>query len=110
MYKVLNLTVTLPEYRRKGAAELIMRWGTKKADELGLNCFVEASPLGKPLYLKHGFQVVEDWELKPVNLEPSEEWMRLARDLLPGMGFFMWRPVGGVYEDGKNMRPWETRS
>ena len=52
-----------PDYRRRGAGNLFMEWGTRKADELGLNSYIEASEMGKMLYLKHGFEVVSQGKI-----------------------------------------------
>lgn len=42
---VLNLYFALPEYRHRGIGSLVMKWGVKKADELGIDGFLEASEL-----------------------------------------------------------------
>jgi len=55
----LFLLVVLPEYHRKGAGTMLLRWGLERADELGLEAYLEASMMGRPLYEKFGFQVVD---------------------------------------------------
>lgn len=44
-----------------------MRWGQEQADRDGLDSFLFASPFGKHLYEKCGFEVVEeeDFDLAP---------------------------------------------
>ena len=46
---------TLPSYRRKGVASLLVDWGVQQADRDGLGCFVDASDEGVPVYRKFGF-------------------------------------------------------
>jgi len=47
---------TLPEYRRMGAARLLIEWGCKKADEDGKDAYVDASEEGRPVYVRFGFE------------------------------------------------------
>jgi GNAT superfamily N-acetyltransferase len=55
----LELVATRPEYRRKGAAGLLLRWGLEKADQEEVEAYLEASPEGKPVYEHFGFWEVE---------------------------------------------------
>ena len=91
-----------------GAGNLLVEWGTKKADEMGVEAFVESTAIGVPLYEKHGFAMMNEFDLNPTNPNPGDEWKRLAKELLPMHGYFMWRPIGGKYEEGKTVVPWET--
>lgn len=80
----------LPEYRRKGVGTMLMRWGVEMADELGLEGYLEATMMGKPLYEKFGFQVVdkvrydmgkygkEGWDETVVMLRPKKGMERIA--------------------------------
>ena len=65
---------------------MMMEWGTCKADELDLECFVEASVQGYQLYSKHGFraQRVAELTLGPATDEKSEEW-KACRELTTGL-------------------------
>ncbi|KAJ8612479.1 hypothetical protein MRB53_037408 [Persea americana] len=54
--ELLNLSVH-PNYARKGAGTLALRWGLDKADAEGLDCYISASTEGRRLYAKHGFEV-----------------------------------------------------
>ncbi|KAH7191974.1 acyl-CoA N-acyltransferase [Fusarium flagelliforme] len=45
------------EWQGKGAASLLIRWGVERADAEGLPCFLEATPKGRPIYEKYGFQM-----------------------------------------------------
>lgn len=51
---------TLPSYQRRGAASLQLSWAVGLADENGLACWVEASPMSVPLYKKFGFEVQDE--------------------------------------------------
>ncbi|KAI0123557.1 hypothetical protein BJ170DRAFT_87728 [Xylariales sp. AK1849] len=52
---LLKVLGTLPSYRRRGAASLLLAWATEIADREGLACWTEASPAALPLYQKFGF-------------------------------------------------------
>ncbi|KAH8587933.1 hypothetical protein B0O99DRAFT_485803, partial [Bisporella sp. PMI_857] len=49
------------QYRRRGAATTLIKWGTDKADQEGLPCRVEASPMAKPVYASCGFKELGPW-------------------------------------------------
>ncbi|KAI9642820.1 hypothetical protein NHQ30_008553 [Ciborinia camelliae] len=76
-----------PQHRRRGIGSLVIGWGTKKADELGLDCYVEGSQTGVPLYKAHGFEIIRDVEVKPKVEEDkkSEEWKALDTVLVETM-------------------------
>lgn len=103
----------LPTYRHLGAAQLVVDFWLRRADALGLECFLEGSSIGTPVYLKSGFVPIA----KPVMVftppkddeEPSEDWVRLVRNLHTETISIMWRPVGGVYIEGKTVLPWEGK-
>lgn len=44
-------------HRNRGVASLMLKWGTRKADDLGLEAFVESTEIGRKAYEKHGFRV-----------------------------------------------------
>jgi GNAT superfamily N-acetyltransferase len=62
-YYVLDTLVTLPAHERRGAGSMLVQWGCEKADEAGVEAFLEASPMGAPMYARHGFQPVKTVEL-----------------------------------------------
>jgi GNAT superfamily N-acetyltransferase len=62
-YYVLDTLVTMPQHERRGAGSMLVRWGCEKADEAGVEAYLEASPMGAPMYARHGFQAVEEVEL-----------------------------------------------
>ncbi|KAM0136913.1 hypothetical protein ACHAP3_004251 [Botrytis cinerea] len=52
----LEIIATRPEWQSKGAAGKLMRWGLEKADEEGVETYLEASPVGKEVYEHFGFE------------------------------------------------------
>ncbi|KAK7429715.1 hypothetical protein QQZ08_003741 [Neonectria magnoliae] len=54
----LSILVTHPDFRRRGAATMLCNWGQKKSVETGRVLTVMASPMGKPLYLSLGYELV----------------------------------------------------
>ena len=57
-FVTLHFLVTLPEHQRRGIGAMHLQWGLQKADEMRLPLYLEASPMGKPLYQKMGFEEV----------------------------------------------------
>ncbi|TKX18257.1 acetyltransferase (GNAT) domain-containing protein 13 [Elsinoe australis] len=45
-----------PDYARRGAGSMMLKWGTALADQLFLPAWVESSPNGSLLYRTHGFE------------------------------------------------------
>ncbi|KAH7378239.1 hypothetical protein BKA66DRAFT_147710 [Pyrenochaeta sp. MPI-SDFR-AT-0127] len=62
-YYALDTLVTLPNHERRGAGSMLVRWGCEKADEAGVEAYLEASPMGAPMYARHGFQPTKEVEL-----------------------------------------------
>ena len=75
---------------------MLMEWGTQTADRLGVDCFVEASQTGVPLYLRHGFEIIENRLVKPGRKEEekSEEWREMEESLVETLSV-MRRPFKG---------------
>ncbi|KAH8890141.1 acyl-CoA N-acyltransferase [Thozetella sp. PMI_491] len=55
----LELIATKNEYQGKGAGGMLVKWGVDKADQEGWPCYLDSTPDGKALYLKHGFRNLE---------------------------------------------------
>ncbi|GAB1310616.1 Puromycin N-acetyltransferase [Madurella fahalii] len=55
----LSILACKPGRRRLGAGSALVRWGVELADELGLPCRLEASPVGYSLYKKFGYEDVD---------------------------------------------------
>lgn len=65
------MIVTAPEYRRRGAASLLLQWGIDKAEEAGVEIYLESSVAGRPLYEKFGFRVLKaiDFDMAQLGFE-----------------------------------------
>jgi len=63
---------------------MMVDWGVKKADELGLECFTYATlDMSMPLYMMAQFLVVDRTDLDIKISDPSEEWKACRKQLLP---------------------------
>ena len=51
----MELLATDPKYQGQGAASLVLKYGCDLADRDGLECYIDASPKGLPLYEKFGW-------------------------------------------------------
>ncbi|MCJ1284485.1 hypothetical protein MMC26_003817 [Xylographa opegraphella] len=96
-----------PGYRRRGVGNMLVQWGTKKADEMHVEAFVEATDDGRPLYARHGFHYTNPIVLDAKKVdEPSEQRRALAKELrLPMVVHAMWRAIGGNTIDGERAIP-----
>ncbi|KAI0156511.1 acyl-CoA N-acyltransferase [Xylariaceae sp. FL1272] len=83
---------THPDYRGQGIGQKIMEWGFRQADDLGLDIFLDATPVGKPLYDRNGFVSVEEnvtdiaangfddqWDEMAETVGPFTFWLMLRR-------------------------------
>ncbi|EFX00190.1 gcn5-related n-acetyltransferase [Grosmannia clavigera kw1407] len=80
----LNILAAAPDRQRLGAGSAILRWGAELADAAGLPLWLEASPTGYPLYLRHGFVPVDVLDYSLVAYGGTEEgnW---GIDSVPGV-------------------------
>ncbi|KAJ8130094.1 hypothetical protein O1611_g3534 [Lasiodiplodia mahajangana] len=104
----LFIIYTSPTYRRRGVGQQFMSWGMKKADEMGVEMFLDSTPMGRALYERNGFVTVKDNIIVPQTDKPDEAWNELEKNTGPVPFYLMWRPVGGNYEEGKTILPWEN--
>lgn len=81
-YVLLGTLTTHPDYQRKGAGIMMLEWGLKEADRLGLPAYLEASPAGKPLYERYGFENVGEMtmDVRPWGGEVHVNWVRGEQD------------------------------
>ncbi|KAI0100860.1 acyl-CoA N-acyltransferase [Nemania sp. FL0031] len=103
----LFIIFTHPDYRRQGVGKQVMDWGNNKADELGLELFLDATAMGRPLYEANGFIRIQENPIHPQMENPDEKWRELEKKVGEFSLCLMWRPVGGIYEEGKTIKPWE---
>ena len=59
-YIVLDFLATLPQYQRRGAASVLLRWRMEQAAERGVGIFLEATMDGYQLYRKRGWKDVHE--------------------------------------------------
>ncbi|KAI1173358.1 hypothetical protein F4777DRAFT_558197 [Nemania sp. FL0916] len=103
----LFIIFTHPDYRRRGVGQMFMDWGMVKADEMGVDFFLDATPIGRPLYLANKFVEVEKNVIVPRTETPDDGWRAAEKNIGHTTWWLMWRPPGGNYEEGKTVKPWE---
>lgn len=59
----LDTMCTLPEYRGRGAASLMLKWATSFADKHGLICYAEAPISCASMHFKNGFEEMDTIDL-----------------------------------------------
>ncbi|KAF2011171.1 hypothetical protein BU24DRAFT_496284 [Aaosphaeria arxii CBS 175.79] len=95
------------EHRYRGAGRMLIKWGTAKADELGIETVISSLHSARGAYEKSGLGYIE--EIPPSrDLEvenPSAKWKELQADDLSGC--LMWRPVGRDFVVGEDKAPWQ---
>ncbi|KAK5654067.1 hypothetical protein OQA88_7747 [Cercophora sp. LCS_1] len=50
-------------HQRRGVGAQLLRWGLEQAAKEGQKAFLYATPEGKPLYEKHGFEVISEVDI-----------------------------------------------
>ncbi|TGJ78981.1 hypothetical protein E0Z10_g9780 [Xylaria hypoxylon] len=91
----LFIIFTHPDYRRKGVGQQFMDWGLKKADDTGVDFYLDSTPYGRPLYEANGFTYIEENINIPTTENPDEKWKEIENKVGPFTFWLMWRPVGG---------------
>lgn len=61
-YLMLNTLATHPDHHKRGAATMLLKWGLERADELGLDMYLDTSRVARPIYEKYGFELVKGIE------------------------------------------------
>ncbi|KAF2175457.1 hypothetical protein K469DRAFT_702208 [Zopfia rhizophila CBS 207.26] len=103
----LYIIFTHPDYRRRGVGQQIMDWGKNKADEMNVEFWLDSTPYGRPLYEANDFVYVYENVNSPERENPDEKWKEMEEKIGTFTFWVMWRPVGGKYEGGKTIKPWE---
>ncbi|SNX85393.1 uncharacterized protein MEPE_04102 [Melanopsichium pennsylvanicum] len=57
-YWFLKLLTIHPNHQRRGIGSTLVKWGTTKANQQGIQAWLESSPMGIPTYLKAGFKIL----------------------------------------------------
>ncbi|KAI1383783.1 uncharacterized protein F4822DRAFT_433723 [Hypoxylon trugodes] len=90
--EVITYCFVHSSHRGRGAASLMLKWGTDKADELRLEAFVESTDIARKAYERHGFNVIHDLDIDAHMDNPSEEFSAMREKLgCPMHGWFMKR-------------------
>lgn len=55
--------MTDPQCSRRGAAGKVIQWGIDQATLKRLPIYLESSEVARPLYERHGFRVIEHFEM-----------------------------------------------
>lgn len=85
---------------------LLMQWGMKIADDMGLESYIDALEDGVPLYETCGFAKRKGIDFDASKDESSLQWRELQRELLPLTFWPMWRSVQGKFERDTKA-PWD---
>lgn len=109
MGAALNWMAVHPSHRHCGVGSLLMKVGILRADELNLECWMEASSMGKSLYEKFNFQPLLKLAFDTEKPNATDEWRKCAHEMTPPPVFAMWRPKQGRWNsDGGEVKlPWE---
>jgi GNAT superfamily N-acetyltransferase len=59
-HAILMYMATEKQWRRKGAATVVVQWGLDRCRERNIPAFLEASEDGAPVYARLGFEKVDD--------------------------------------------------
>jgi GNAT superfamily N-acetyltransferase len=100
----LEQIVVSTEYRRKGVGRMLIDWGLRKADEMGLETCIQSVPSSVPAYEATGFANLDCWTPDMNVPNPSEKWSKWQADDL--RTFLMWRPAGRNFRQGEDKAPW----
>jgi hypothetical protein len=83
-----------------------MKIGILRADKLDLECWMEASSMGKSLYEKFGYESLLKLDFDNKRPDAGDEWRKCAHEMTPPPIFAMWRPKQGQWksEDGEDVK------
>lgn len=87
----------------------MMDWGVQQADERGYEAYIDATDVGRNLYRLYGFIEGETRQFDMSQFEDTQRKKEMQELLIPFEWWPMHRPVGGNYEPGKGMLPWEKQ-
>jgi len=57
----------------------MLQWGINRADEMGVEAFIQATVEGKELYENFGFVTKDIMDLKKPGMQGDAEWVKLER-------------------------------
>jgi GNAT superfamily N-acetyltransferase len=98
----------LPDYRQQGIADMLLVEECRRADELGLEAYMEAvTAMGVPIFMRHGFIPFKKVTVEPKTENPNEEWNDMETKMQPLRFWPMWRPAYGKFTPGVTIPPWK---
>ena len=68
---------------------MMMEWGTEKADEMNVDCFIEATEVAEPLHRAAGFVVVNELWVDASPEKKDGEWQAWRKKWLPMHSYWM---------------------
>ncbi|KAI1826380.1 hypothetical protein F4861DRAFT_105195 [Xylaria intraflava] len=92
----LFILFTHPDYRRRGVGQQFLNWGMNKADQMGVDLFLDATPVGKPAYDANGFRVLEKTVIIPQTDNPDEKWKEAEEKIGHSTWWLMCKPLRGT--------------
>lgn len=87
---------------------MMMDWGLRKAEELDLECFLEASDPGRDLYEKYEFCRLMDFFVNTHKKGASMTWKKLENEFGGIHCTLMWRPRPSDLKEGKEVNFWDV--
>lgn len=84
-HMVCKAVFTEPLFQRRGIGNALVEFGNQVADQAGLPIFLQASPFGYPLYVKHGFETVQQLDVD------LRDWAPNAKSNDKGFGNYRFR-------------------
>ncbi|KAB8596091.1 hypothetical protein FH972_025800 [Carpinus fangiana] len=109
-FAALNATAVHPAHRRRGVGTLLMAWGVKRIDELGLDSLIEATDAGRALYERHGYRWMLTVTTDMAKQDASDEWRAYHSQLGNPSQHILWRPKGGDWDVDGPKAPWEVKA
>ncbi|KAG9592250.1 acyl-CoA N-acyltransferase, partial [Aureobasidium melanogenum] len=94
-YLYLRVLAIDPAYQRRGVGSLLLDEGLAVADRCGIQAYLEATKVGRPLYARYGFEDREYMDFDVVKYAPT------AKDDPPHEFMVMVRPAGAKKVNGK---------
>lgn len=59
----LDFLAVDPKHQRRGIGTSLLNWGTERAKQDSKDCYVVATPTGRPLYVAAGFEEIGQLEI-----------------------------------------------
>ncbi|SLM40980.1 GNAT domain [Lasallia pustulata] len=94
---LMGVLVTLPEYQGKGIGSSLLQWGLEIADEKGVECWIDASPMSVELYKRLGWVEVDHVDLDLGKYGGEQGIVDRTVCLIRKPGGGEWKVEGGTY-------------